>query len=204
MWSLRLNSKYTRHLHSPPAKVGRLSLFNETIHSACPVSSRKVSSLEALEAELIMPSAEIAVKIEELETRGAFQGIMIDDARGESGRSFVRVDDDEMRALAAITNQRGRLTVADFAAEANRVLQLSDGGEEATRAGRNRPEGQHMLGCEAGTEAPSDRCPKDEEISEFSAIPRRDDDTPVVVRSSLGAESSGRIPHEVGDERTKG
>lgn len=102
-----------------------------------------------------MPSTEVAVKIEELEARGAFKGIMIDDARGvygESGLSFVRVGDDEMRTLAAVVNRRGRLTVADFAAEANRVLQLSDGGE----AGSNQSEDQHARGCEASTNTPRD------------------------------------------------
>eukprot|EP00903_Cladosiphon_okamuranus_P012544 g11746.t1 len=123
------------------------------------ILDNKVSSLETLETELSLPSAEIAVKIEELEARGAFKGIMIDDARGrgESGRSFVRVSDEELRTLATIIDQRGRLTVADFAAEANRVLQLSmiDGGEEA---GRNEPEDQCMLDCQVLTEPPSDGC----------------------------------------------
>lgn len=133
-----------------------------------PFPLAKVSSLEALEAELSLPSAEIAVKIEELEARGAFKGIMIDDARGrgESGRSFVRVSDDELRTLAAVLDQRGRLTVADFTAEANRVLKILDGGGEA---GRNQPEDERMLGCQVGTEAPIDGCPRGEEINELLA-----------------------------------
>lgn len=146
-----------------------------------PVSGRKVSSLETLEAELSLPSAEIAVKIEELETRGAFKGIMIDDARGRggSGRSFVRVADDQMKTLAAVVRQRGRLTVADFAAEANRVLQLSDGGEEAKQT-RQVAETKLMhtlhVGCEAEMRAPNDGCPKGEEGNESSANPTSSSD----------------------------
>ena len=149
-----------------------------------------MASLEALEAELGMPSAVIAVKIEELEARGAFKGIMIDDARGrgESGRSFVRVGDDEMRTLAAVINRRGRLTVAEVAAEANRVLQLSDGGEGL---GTNQPEDQRALGCEAGTGAPSDGCPNGEERNQVSANPSSAGGTAAVLGSRIGSGSSG-------------
>ncbi|CAM9731410.1 unnamed protein product [Ectocarpus sp. 12 AP-2014] len=38
-----------------------------------------------------------------------------------------------MRALAAFINERGRLTLAEVAAEANRVLGLSESREEGTR-----------------------------------------------------------------------
>lgn len=115
-----------------------------------------------------MPSAEIAVKIEELENRGSFRGIMIDDARGlgnSGGRSFVRVGDGEMRALAAVINQRGRLSVADFASEANRVLQLSDEGEQAKQAGRSQSEDRHTQDREVGMEGPGGRCPQGGKIS---------------------------------------
>lgn len=55
---------------------------------------------------------------------------MVDDARGGTGRSFVRVGDDELRQLAALINERGRLRVAEVAAEANRILRLTDSSEE--------------------------------------------------------------------------
>ncbi|CAM9508862.1 unnamed protein product, partial [Hapterophycus canaliculatus] len=84
----------------------------------------KVSSLTEIESELGMPSKEVAAKIGELETRGAFTGIMVDDARGGSGSSFVRVSHDELRELAALINQRGRVDVAEVVTEANRILQL--------------------------------------------------------------------------------
>lgn len=93
-----------------------------------------MSSLEDLEVELSLPSEEIAAKIEELEARGDFAGILVDDARGSgSGGSFVRVGEGEMRALAAFINERGRLTLAEVAAEANRVLDLSESREEEAR-----------------------------------------------------------------------
>ncbi|CAM9966900.1 unnamed protein product, partial [Ectocarpus sp. 8 AP-2014] len=91
------------------------------------ILDNKVSSLEDLEVELSLPSEEIVDKIEELEARGDFTGILVDDARGSSsGGSFVRVGEGEMRALAAFINERGRLTLAEVAAEANKVLDLSE------------------------------------------------------------------------------
>lgn len=111
-----------------------------------------------------MPSPEIAAKIEELETRGIFTGIMIDDERGHDGgvesSSFVRLSDDEMRTLAAIINERGRLTVAEVAMEANRVLQLLGGREEIRETtSRQNPKGpEDTPACDEakGTQAPSD------------------------------------------------
>lgn len=128
---------------------------------------RKVSSLETLEIELSMSSPEIAAKIEELESRGVFTGIMIDDARGpdgdggNKGPSFVRISDDEMRTIATFINERGRLTVAEVAIEANRVLHLLDGSEEihemTSRQTTEGPE-EDTPTCEETlrTEAPSD------------------------------------------------
>lgn len=159
-------------------------------HTMCsgPVSACKVSPLEAVSDELNVPPAEIAVKIQELETRGAFKGIMIDDARGRG--SFVRLGDNEMLALAAVVAERGRLAVADFAAEANRVLQLSGGGEEAEQTARPHSEHQHALGYEAGRQAPCDGCTEGQERNEESAKPSSDGGTAAVVGSSIGAESS--------------
>lgn len=135
------------------------------MHAAC--AARKVSSLEDLEAELGIPSAEIATKIEELETRGVFKGIMIEDSRGSGksrGPSFVRLQDEQIRALAALINERGRLSVAEVAAEANRVLQLSGWGEEAQKTAGGKSDSSEAaasdccgegLGASAA-EAPSD------------------------------------------------
>ncbi|CAN0074832.1 unnamed protein product, partial [Scytosiphon promiscuus] len=89
------------------------------------VLEHKVSSLADLESELSMPSEEVGAKIEELETRGAFTGIMVDDTRGGTGSAFVRVSEDELRQLASSINERGRLTIAEVATEANRILQLT-------------------------------------------------------------------------------
>lgn len=94
------------------------------------VPSCKVSSLADLESELSMPSEGVAAKIGELETRGVFTGITVDDARGGTGSSFVRISDSELHKLAALINERGRLTVAEVAAEANRILQLTESSEE--------------------------------------------------------------------------
>lgn len=125
----------------------------------------KVSSLEALEIELSMSSSEIAAKIEELESRGVFTGIMIDDARGPDGgsksSSFIRISDDEMRTLATFINERGRLTVAEVAVEANRVLQPLDGSEEIQKMTSRQTYAEReedSPACEetSGTEAPSD------------------------------------------------
>lgn len=92
----------------------------------------QVSSLKELEDEIGIPSSEVVSGIEDLEKRGRFTGIMLDNARG-GGRSFVRVSLEDMRAIGSFVNSRGRLTVAEFTREANRVLQLSesrkDGGE---------------------------------------------------------------------------
>lgn len=113
-----------------------------------------------------MPSPEIAARIEELESRGVFTGIMIDDARDRDGgtkkSSFVRVSDGEMRALAAFINERGRLTVTEVAVEANRVLQLLDGKDEiyetASRQHSECPEEDTpAYEDKMGIEAPSDR-----------------------------------------------
>ncbi|CAM9897447.1 unnamed protein product [Ectocarpus sp. 12 AP-2014] len=98
------------------------------------ILDHKVSSLQDLEVELGLPSEEIVAKMEELEARGDFTGILVDDARGSSSSgSFVRVGEGEMRALAAFINERGRLTLAEVVAEANRVLDLSESREEETR-----------------------------------------------------------------------
>lgn len=120
-----------------------------------PLPSRKVSSLEDLEVELSLPSEEIVAKIEELEARGDFTGILVDDARGSSsGASFVRVGEDEIRVLAAFINERGRLSLAELAAEANRVLNLSQSREEEARrialAERHCDEGSGGVGDEHG------------------------------------------------------
>ncbi|CAM9552566.1 unnamed protein product [Ectocarpus fasciculatus] len=119
------------------------------------ILDHKVSSLEDLEVELSLPSEDIVAKIEELEARGDFTGILVDDARGSSsGGSFVRVGEGEMRALAAFINERGRLTLAEVAAKANRVLHLSESREEETRrvglGERHFDEGSEGVGDELG------------------------------------------------------
>lgn len=96
-----------------------------------------MSSLEDLEVELGISSAEIETKIEELEKGGLFSGITVDDARG--GRSFVRASVEEMRTIASFINDKGRLTVEELTVEADRVLQLSDSREESYK-------GQDMKG----------------------------------------------------------
>lgn len=153
--------------------------------------------MEALEIELSMPSAEIAARIEELEARGVFTGIMIDDARGRGGSksSFVRVSDDELRTLAAFVNERGRLTVADVAIEANRVLQLSDRREETHETIRQKNEGsEDTLACEdtMGTEAPSGLVKGAEQTLESSTTNRiRGGSTAAVVEPSIDAPEPG-------------
>lgn len=84
-----------------------------------------MSSLKDLEDEIGIPSSEVVSGIEDLEKRGRFTGIMLHNARG-GGRSFVRVSLEDMREIGSFVNSRGRLTVAEFTREANRVLQLSE------------------------------------------------------------------------------
>lgn len=164
----------------------------------------KVSSLEDLEAQLGIPSAEIAAKIEELESRGVLKGILIDDSRG-SGRSgsphFVRLRDEEIRELAALINERGRLSVAEVATEANRVLQLPGWGEEAQQtAGSKSDSGGAPDGCCVATsaaEAPSDRDHNRSERNEPSAQEKECSHSSghggrtAAVEPSLGADRSG-------------
>lgn len=56
-------------------------------------------------------------------------GVIVDSSSNgadeASTTSYVRVNLDEMRTLAAFVNERGRLGVAEFTDEANKVLQLS-------------------------------------------------------------------------------
>lgn len=166
---------------------------------------RKVSSLEDLEAELGIPSAEIATKIEELETRGVFKGIMIEDSRGggkSRSPSFVRLQDEQIRALAALINERGRLTVAEVATEANRVLQLSGWGEEAQQTGGRKPNGSAGATdcCGEGAsaaEAPSDGDQTSAERHESSTHEKICSENSgcgsrtAVVGPSFGAEGNG-------------
>lgn len=93
------------------------------------ILDHKVSSLATLERDLGISLTEVRTHLKELETRGRFMGVIVDSSSNgadeASTTSYVRVNLDEMRTLAAFVNERGRLGVAEFTDEANKVLQLS-------------------------------------------------------------------------------
>lgn len=99
-----------------------------------------MSPFRNLAEELGVAVADIEQRVKELENEGKCSGIVVDDARGD--RSFVCISADEMRAIASFVNEKGRLTVEELAAEANRVLQLdalkTDEGREECEAERRK------------------------------------------------------------------
>ena len=91
----------------------------------------QVSPSRHLADELGVAPAEIVHRITELEKEGKCSWIVVEDTHGES--SFVRIRADEMRAIASFVNDKGRLTVEELAAEANKVLQLAGAPEVDSR-----------------------------------------------------------------------
>lgn len=112
--------------------------------------------MKDLEDELGVTSTEVVSRIQDLEKRGRFTGIMLDNARG-GGKSFVRVSLEDMRAIGSFVNSKGRLTVEEFTREANNVLQLSDPRQEEGEeweGGQEQEEGSQGKGVDENISRP--------------------------------------------------
>lgn len=84
----------------------------------------QVSSLGDMAAELDESLPQVIVRVNELEEKGQFMGLMVDDAEGE--QVFVRIDTEDMRKLTSFVEEKGRLSVVELMAKANMILQLTD------------------------------------------------------------------------------
>eukprot|EP00727_Mastigamoeba_balamuthi_P006301 m51a1_g2291 hypothetical protein (322) ;mRNA; r:412577-413765 len=83
------------------------------------VKTSKVVRLEELGAEFGIKAAEAAEKIRALEREGKLTGLL--DDRG----TYIYVTEDEMKAVAKVIERRGRISIDEIVAEANRIIDLN-------------------------------------------------------------------------------
>eukprot|EP00294_Goniomonas_avonlea_P001992 CAMPEP_0114558946 /NCGR_PEP_ID=MMETSP0114-20121206/10662_1 /TAXON_ID=31324 /ORGANISM="Goniomonas sp, Strain m" /LENGTH=287 /DNA_ID=CAMNT_0001744389 /DNA_START=40 /DNA_END=903 /DNA_ORIENTATION=- len=82
------------------------------------IATRKVVSLEELGAYFGLRAQDVVNRVTSLESMGRITGVL--DDRGK----FIFITPEEMNEVAKFINLRGRVSIADIAAESNRLIDL--------------------------------------------------------------------------------
>jgi hypothetical protein len=83
------------------------------------IKENKVVVLDDLATHFNLRPKEVATRVTNLEQMGRISGVQ--DDRGK----FIYITDEEMKAVANFIEREGRITLADLAAESNKLIKLS-------------------------------------------------------------------------------